>query len=54
VTRDPTDDYLVALARREHADAIVSGDLDLREAGIDNPPVWTPRQATDRLIGEQA
>lgn len=52
VTRDPGDDYLVALARRESVDAIISGDLDLREAGLDDPPVWTPREASDRLSGE--
>jgi putative PIN family toxin of toxin-antitoxin system len=52
VTRDPGDDYLVALARRESVDAIISGDLDLREAGLDDPPVWTPREASERLSGE--
>jgi hypothetical protein len=53
VTRDPADDYLVALARRERVDAIISGDLDLREAGLDDPLVWTPREAGDRLSGER-
>lgn len=52
VTRDPGDDYLVALARQEHADAIVSGDLDLREAGLADPAVWTPREAAERLATE--
>jgi uncharacterized protein len=52
ITRDPADDYLVALALREHVDAIVSGDLDLREAGLDDPPVWTPRETADRLLSE--
>ena len=28
-TRDPDDDYLIALAREHHADVIVSGDKDL-------------------------
>lgn len=51
VTRDPADDYLVALARRERVDAIVSGDLDLREADLEEPLVWTPREASDRLVG---
>jgi predicted nucleic acid-binding protein len=51
VTRDPEDDYLVALARRERVGAIISGDLDLREAGLDDPPVWTPRKAGDRVSG---
>jgi putative PIN family toxin of toxin-antitoxin system len=54
VTRDPEDDYLIALARRERVGAIISGDLDLREAGLDDPPVWTPREAGDRVSGEQS
>lgn len=33
VTRERKDDYLVALARSEHVDAIVSGDRDLVDAG---------------------
>lgn len=49
VTRDPADDYLVALARAEQVDAIVSGDRDLIEAGIEQPPVWTPAEAARRL-----
>jgi predicted nucleic acid-binding protein len=32
VLRDSDDDYLVALAHESGAEAIVSGDLDLREA----------------------
>jgi len=50
-TRDPDDDFLVTLARREHCEGIVSGDLDLREAGLDNPPVLTPREAADAISG---
>ena len=45
VARDPADDYLVALARAEQVDAIVSGDRDLIEAGIEQPPVWVPAEA---------
>jgi putative PIN family toxin of toxin-antitoxin system len=52
VTRDPKDDYLVALAGQEGVDAIVSGDGDLREAGLETPPVWSPRQAADRIAAE--
>ena len=48
VVRDPKDDYLVALARAERVDAIVSGDRDLREADVD-VPVLTPRQLIERL-----
>jgi len=48
VTRDPNDEYLVALA--EHADAVlVSGDGDLLEAEIASPEVITPRELVTRL-----
>jgi uncharacterized protein len=50
VTRDRRDDYLVALARQERVDAIVSGDRDLLDAGLDEPPVWSPRQLADRIV----
>lgn len=43
VTRDPKDDYLVALARAAGASVIVSGDRDLLEADV-RPPVVTPRE----------
>jgi uncharacterized protein len=49
VTRDRKDDYLVALARSERVDAIVSGDRDLTDVGLTAPAVWTPRQLADRL-----
>lgn len=48
ITRDPNDDYLVALARTSGADALVSGDRDLREADVD-VLVLTPRELIDRL-----
>lgn len=48
ITRDPNDDYLVALARTSGAEALVSGDRDLREAEID-VPVLTPRELVDRI-----
>ncbi len=41
-TRDPNDDYLVALARLHDADVIVSGDRDLLEWEEQSPPVVTP------------
>jgi uncharacterized protein len=50
VTRDRKDDYLVALARIEHVDAIISGDRDLVDAALEDPPVWTPRELADRLL----
>jgi hypothetical protein len=43
-TRDPNDDYLIALARTHEADVIVSGDKDLLEWEPQNPPVVTPAQ----------
>jgi len=49
VLRDPTDDYLVALASESGVEAIVSGDLDLREASGLTVEVITPRQALLRL-----
>jgi uncharacterized protein len=48
LTRDPDDDYLVALARESGCDAIVSGDRDMLV--FKGPPeVLTPRQLLDRL-----
>jgi predicted nucleic acid-binding protein len=48
-TRDRADDYLVALARHEAVDALISGDRDLLEAKLETPPVWTPRALAERL-----
>lgn len=49
VTADPDDDYLVALAQREHVDFIVSGDSDLTALREIDPPVLTPAEALTRL-----
>ena len=49
VVRDPDDDYLVALASDSGAEAIVSGDLDLREAVGLPVEVLTPRMVLTRL-----
>ena len=49
MARDRKDDYLVALARDERVDAIVSGDRDLLEAGLTAPPIWSPRELVERL-----
>ena len=43
-------DYLVALARSERLDAIVSDDRDLIDAGLADPAVWTPWELADRLL----
>lgn len=48
-TRDPKDDYLVALAQAAAVDVIVSGDLDLHATELTKPSVWTPRQLADHL-----
>lgn len=49
ISRDPDDDYLIALALEADADALVSGDLDLTD--LDDPPVHilTPRALLDKL-----
>ena len=46
-TRDPNDDYLVALAHAQNA-RIVSGDRDILEAQLD-PPALTPRKFLELL-----
>jgi putative PIN family toxin of toxin-antitoxin system len=50
-TRDRDDHYLVALGIAEGVDSIVSGDRDLLDAGLQTPPVMTPRELADRLAG---
>jgi uncharacterized protein len=47
--RDPDDDYLVALARAANADAIVSLDRDLLEAGLDDVLVLDPFRFVESL-----
>jgi uncharacterized protein len=42
-SRDPNDDYLVALAKVAGVRALVSGDRDLTEMPDADPPVLTPR-----------
>lgn len=42
VTRDPKDDYLVALAKSTGVDAIISGDVHLKELVDLVPPVIRP------------
>jgi putative PIN family toxin of toxin-antitoxin system len=51
ITRDPNDDYLVALALAAQVDALISGDRDLTD--LRDPPVsvLTPRTFLDRLSG---
>ena len=51
ISRDPDDDYLIAIARTHHADAIVTGDDDLLTLTPDQTGVLilTPRQLISRL-----
>ena len=49
VTRDPDDDYLIALARLAHVDYLISGDLDLHDEEQQDPPVITPRDFLTQL-----
>jgi uncharacterized protein len=48
-TRDPNDDYLIALARHHDADYIVTGDKDLLEWDDQVPPAITPAAFEDLL-----
>lgn len=47
-TRDPSDDYLIALARANRVELMVSGDKDLLEWATQQPPVVTPIQFEQR------
>ncbi len=49
VLRDPTDDFLVALARSGRAEAIVSGDTDLLDHDGLEPPAIHARAACELL-----
>lgn len=49
VTRDPNDDYLIALAMAAQADALVSGDRDLTDMEDSPVLVLTPRKFLDHL-----
>jgi uncharacterized protein len=45
VLRDPTDDYLIELARKASVEAIVTSDRDLLDHKDLNPPAIDPRTA---------
>jgi putative PIN family toxin of toxin-antitoxin system len=49
VTRDPNDDYLIALAVAAQADALISGDRDRTDLQSPPIPVLTPRTFLVRL-----
>jgi uncharacterized protein len=48
-TRDPDDDYLLALARSAQVDVLVSGDRDLTDLADTEPPIETPAEFSRRL-----
>jgi predicted nucleic acid-binding protein len=50
VSRDPDDDYLVALVHSAGAEVLCSGDADL--AAVTEVEVRSPRALLDRLHGE--
>lgn len=49
LTRDPDDDYLIALARRSDADALVTGDRDLLDLHEIDVHVLAPRAFVEQL-----
>jgi len=49
VLRDPSDDYLLALAQAGEAEAIVTGDKDLLDHADLHPPAISAREAVERL-----
>lgn len=54
VTRDPKDDYLVALAVAARADVLVSGDKDLTDLANPPLPVLTPHAFLEQLLRESS
>ncbi len=44
ISRDPNDDYLVALAREAGAHVLISSDGDLTSIDGNDPPIVTPRR----------
>lgn len=49
ILRDPSDDYLVTLAKAAGAEAIVTGDKDLLDHAGLQPPAINPREACELL-----
>lgn len=49
VSRDPGDDYLIALARAASAHALVTGDADLLEVDLPDLKIVTLREFLDLL-----
>lgn len=49
ISRDPDDDYLVALLTDSGADRLVSGDADLLALAAHDPRILSPRTLLDEL-----
>lgn len=49
LSRDPDDDYLIALARAVGAVVLVSGDADLTTLDLRDPPIVDPRRFLSTL-----
>ncbi len=49
LTRDPADDYLVALAKEAQVDCLVTGDADLTSLVDPSPPVCSPAAFLSQL-----
>jgi putative PIN family toxin of toxin-antitoxin system len=49
ISRDPDDDYLIALTRAANALALISGDKDLTTLPNSTLTILTPRAALERL-----
>ena len=52
ISRDPYDDYLVALATDSGADRLASGDADLLAVSSNDLRILSPRMLLDELTGE--
>lgn len=52
ISRDPEDDYLVALLAGSGADQLVSGDADLLALAAHDARILSPRALLDKLTDE--
>lgn len=52
-SRDPDDDYLLALAQAAAVDYLITGDTDLTSLHDPEPAILTPRQFIERLSEQQ-
>ena len=53
-TRDPDDDYLLALSQEIGVDYLISGDTHLVELTDVNPPILTPRKFLALIEGSDS